>query len=109
MKIKMSDELEWNVIYYNINERKIKTFNVFRYGGFKEDVDKLLHKTNLSKEAFTKELSSLVMYYFGYKAEWEILIRAWCGGNGDEEIKVDVAMQLKWNWDHFVDYVWRHK
>lgn len=108
IKIKMSDELEWNVIYYNINERKINTFNVFHHGGFKEDVDKLLHKTNLSKEEFVEELHGLVMYYFWSRAEWEVLIRAWCGGDGDEEIKIDVATQLKWNWDKFVDYVCGH-
>lgn len=103
------DKLEWNVIYYSINERKIKTLNVFHHCRFKEDVDKLLHKTNLSKEEFAGALLGLVMYYFWAKAEWEVLIRAWCGGNGDEEIKIDVATQLKWNWDKFVDYVWTYK
>ena len=102
-------KLEWNVIYCNINERRIKTFNLFNHVRFSEDVGKLLCKTNISKEKFSEKLHNLVMCYFWCKAEWEILIRAWCGGDGNEEVKVDIFMQLKWNWNRFVDYVWGFK
>lgn len=30
--------LVWNVIYHSVNEDKIKTFNVFNHGGFREDL-----------------------------------------------------------------------
>ena len=72
----------------------------------KTEIANLLNKTNISREDFEKELKNILKYYFWSKSEWEILIRAWCGGNGDEEIKIDVWDQIKWNWDRFVEYVY---
>ena len=74
-------------------------------GGSEENAN-LLNKTNISREDFEKELKNILKYYFWSKAEWEVLIRAWCGSNGDEEIKIDVWDQIKWNWDRFVEYLW---
>lgn len=101
--------LEWNVIRYNMNARKIEPFNIFDHYSFRKDVEKLLDKTNISREDFEEKLRKELMYYFWAKAEHEILIRAWCGGNGDEEVKIDIYEQVMWNWDRFVEYVWKKR
>ena len=40
----LSCYLEWNVIQYNFNHKKIETRNIFDHGRFREEVDQLLHK-----------------------------------------------------------------
>lgn len=94
---------EWNVYYYDINRKEIKTYNIMNH---LEPFIKDLKKKKLSKEEFEKELNSELMYHYWSKAEWEILIRAWVGGSGKEEIKIDVYSQIKMNWNHFVNYCW---
>ena len=84
--------LVWNVIYHSVNEDKIKTFNVFNHGGFREDLKKL-YKKYPEKEEFAEELRRSLMYYFWCKCEWEIIIGPWCGGRDTKEIKVDVYWQ----------------
>lgn len=101
--------LEWNVIRYNMNVRKIEPFNIFDHYSFRKDVEKLLDKTNILREDFEEKLRKEVMYYFWAKAEHEVLIRAWCGGNGDEEVKIDIYEQVMWNWDRFVEYMWKKR
>ena len=101
--------LEWNVIRYNMNARKIEPFNIFDHCSFRKDVETLLNETNISREDFEEKLRKEVMYYFWAKAEHEVLIRAWCGGNGDEEVKIDIYEQVMWNWDQFVEYMWKKR
>ena len=103
------DKLEWNVIRYNISARKIEPFNIFDHYSFSKEVEKLLNESNVSFENFEEKLRKEVMYWFWSKAEHEVLIRAWCGGSGDEEVKVDIYDQVRWNWSRFVEYVWGQK
>ena len=100
--------LVWNVIYHSVNEDKIKTFNVFNHGGFRENLKKL-YKKYPEKEEFAEELRRSLMYYFWCKCEWEIIIGPWCGSRDTKEIKVDVYWQVMNNWEIFLDYVWNAK
>lgn len=100
------NELEWNVWIYDINARKIRSHNVFRHSSFRSSVEKLLASA-ASREEFADKLKSELMYYYWCKSEWEVVIRAWCGGN--EEIKVDVYQQVMLNWELFLEYVWSHR
>lgn len=95
--------MEWNVYYHDISTREIRTMNVFRHSRFLEDVQKHLKKFN-EKDEFEKALKSSLMYYFWSKSEYEIIISAWCGGNGDESVKIDIYSQIMLNWGKFVDY-----
>ena len=97
--------MEWNVFYHEINGQKIKILNIFDHGGFANDVQKDLKKYK-NKADFADRLRNNLLYYFWCKAEYEVLIRGWCGGNGDEEIKVDIYTQVMNNWPIFLDYVW---
>lgn len=100
--------MKWNVYNYNINQRKMEVFDIFRHECFSTDVEANL-KGCIDKADFAEKLKSDLMYYFECKAEYEILISAWIGGNGNEEEKIDVYQQVMLNWDVFLDYVWSHK
>ena len=100
--------MEWNVYYYNINSKEIKTFNIFNHSSFNQDVEKYLKKYK-DKDEFADKLKSSLIYYFWSKAEWEIIISPWCYGGNTEDIKVDVYEQVMNNWDIFVNYVWNSK
>lgn len=100
--------LEWNVVIYDINQNKMKVYNVFNHGGFRDDVAKYV-KQRKSKEEFSDLVNRALMYYFWNKCEWEILIKPWCGSRNDKEEKVDVYWQVMNNWDHFINYVWNNK
>lgn len=101
-------DLAWNVIYHNINGGRIETFNIFRHGGFVEDVEKALKKYS-AKEEFAERLRRILFYYFGSKTEWEVIISPWCGGRDVKDIKIDVYRQVMNNWEVFLDYVWNAK
>lgn len=100
--------MEWNVYYYDINRQKITTFNIFRHGRFREDVQEHL-RTYDDKAEFAEAVRKELSYYFWCKSEYEVLIRAWCGGNGKEEIKIDIYSQVMLNFNKFIDYLWSQK
>lgn len=101
--------MKWNVYIYNINQKKIEPFNIFDHWRFVEDVKKDIKKYK-NKDEFADKLKSELMYFFWSKAEYEIIIAPWCGGDrGRDSIKIDVFDQVMMNWDVFVDYVWKNR
>lgn len=99
--------MKWNVYYHNFNQNKIEVFDIFNYYNFYRDVKELLwiHKT---KNRFAENLKKELSYYFRSRAEWETVIKPWCGGDY-EGIKIDVYDQIMLNWDLFVDYCWNFR
>ena len=101
--------MKWNIFYYNINARKIETFNIFNHGRFREDVIRNLTIIE-NKEEFAQTLKSNLMYYFWAKAEWELLFSPWVGGDQEKDsVKIDVYEQVMNNWEIFLNYVWENK
>lgn len=129
--------MEWNVYYHDFNRRTIEKWNIFKHGRFAEDVKKNLKKCE-TKEEFTEMLRRNLFYYFGCKAEYEVVITSWVPHittselnrlnteyektlkeygrepyrlyiNPDVGEKVDIYSQVVLNWNVFVDYVWSHK
>lgn len=100
--------MEWNVYRYDFNRKEIVIFNIFIHSEFKTRVESHLKKCD-NKEEFAEQLRKELIYVYWSRSEYEILIRAWCGGYGDEEVKVDIYSQVKLNWDRFVDYCWSFK
>lgn len=100
--------LVWNVFYYDINGKQIKTFNVFSHSRFREEI-RIHFEKHTEKEAFGKELQSSLFRYFGHKCEWEVVIAPWYGGREAESLKIDVYQQVMNNWEVFLDYVWNSK
>ena len=70
------------------------------------DIEKELNSCE-TKEQFAERLKANLMYYFWSKAEWEVVISAWVGG--DALKKIDVYTQVMNNFDVFLDYVWSFK
>lgn len=95
----------WNVYYHNFNQNKIEIKNIFDHGGFNKGVKEILDKCK-TKEELAEELRMELAYYFRSRAEWETVIKPWCGGGDYEGIKIDVYDQVMLNWDLFVDYCW---
>lgn len=100
--------LEWNVIKYNINDKKLVKFNIFDHSRFYEDVKKLL-KQYKNKNEFAEELKKDLMYYFWCKAEHEILISGLFSKDPNETEKIDIYDQITLNYDHFVNYILDNK
>ena len=104
----MKINLEWNVFRYDINSREISKWNVFKHGGFYEDVIKVRRESK-NKTTFSTKLRSKARYYFWSRCEYEIILGEWppapAGRNVEE--KIDVYDQLDMNWEMFVDYLWR--
>ena len=128
----------WNVFRENINGKEIVKYNIFSHSGFADEVDELL-KEEVSKDEFDEKLRRILFYYFGSKAEYEVVITSWpvyidkaeldrlnteyeeynnkwghypykINVSPDVGEKVDVYSQItSLNWDIFVNYVWNHK
>ena len=105
--VKFMRKLEWQVYYYNINRKRIETFNVFQHGGFKKDLDEILKKNKTRTKLAEEEIKRSVMYYFWSKSEWEILLCPWIGEK-NKELKIDVYDQLMLNWNQFLDYIFEN-
>lgn len=97
--------MHWYVYRYNINTRAIEAFNIFDHCSFNRSVEKIL-ENNQDYEEFAIKLRNELIYYFWCKSEYEIVITAWCGGNGDEARKIDIYSQVMNNWGTFSHYVW---
>ena len=100
--------LEWNVIKYNINDKKLVKFNIFDHSRFYEDLKKLLEQ-HKEKDQFAEELKKDLMYYFWCKAEYEVLISGLFSKNPNETEKIDIYDQIALNYDRFVNYIWDNK
>ena len=104
----LQKRLAWYVIYYDRHLDMIGIFNVFDHREFFDDVQKSLKNCDVI-DSFADKLRHSLLYYFGYKYEWEIVIRPWSGGRDTQERKVDVYWQVMNNWDRFLEYVWSAK
>lgn len=106
MKVKYED-LKFNIVYENWNNKELKSVNVFDYEFMKTALDKIAKRKPDKRpdfEAFNKEIKSLMMYHFWSKCEFEFIISSWPSGKW--ETKVDVYDQLKLNWDLFIKQCW---
>lgn len=98
--------MEWYVYTYDINSRKMRKYNIL--ANREADIKNIKQKSN-SKDEFSELLRKEMMYHYWSRSEWEIIISAWCGGDGSEEAKIDVFDQLQMNWGAFVDYCWNEE
>lgn len=104
--------LEWNVLYYDINRNKITTYNIFKHGRFDEYLKKAFKKFK-TKDEFAEILRRELQYYFWCKAEWELIIEItegnrillipWCGCRNPEETKIDVTDDTTFDWRGFAE------
>lgn len=84
--------MEWYVLNYNPNKKKVETFNIFRSYRFSNGVEDLL-KNYITFEDFLGKLKQEIKYCFWAKRECEISVGdAFCEGEGLE--RWDISMQL---------------
>jgi len=126
-EIKMKKILKWLVYRGDFNSKTIEEFNVFDHISFNKGVYAAEKKFKNDFEGFSKEVKSLLMYYFWSKCEYEVVITEWPPAfvfyNGAESaektpsglldgvrlrsgIKIDIYDQIKLNWDAFINYLW---
>ena len=92
----MRKDMEWYVLNYDVNRRKIYNFNIFNHWKFCEGVDRLLTEFNTDGDfnKFCKGLDSELKYYFMYRREYEISVGDAFEENLDRYEKYDVYSQL---------------
>lgn len=108
----MKAKLEWNVIWYDFNGKKISTYNIFSHCKFLEDVKKDA-KENYGKqlpdyEKFKESVRRELQYYFWCKCEYEVIISAWPPNEKIPEQKIDAYSQVMMNFDIFYNYLYNN-
>lgn len=101
-------KMTWNIYWFDPNEKKFKTRNVFRLSSsFNKDFEKLKENSSLmTKQEFSEELAKITRYHYWARCEYELLL---CDVPSEQvETKIDVFHQLSANWERFVDYVWEN-
>lgn len=107
--------LKWMVYYEDWNGKKIEPFNVFRHGGFLNDLRKAAKKVHVredikeEKEWFLDQLRRSLGYYYWSKCEWELVLTPWVCREGVKDVKIDVYSQVMMNWEVFSEYVWKNR
>lgn len=100
--------MKWIVYRYNINRRKIETYNIFEHSSFYKDTILNL-KNSKSKDEFAEQLWKDLMYYFWSKMEWEVAVFPWTCTQPEYAKKIDVYEQVVNNFEVFANYVWSFK
>lgn len=103
---KKKRKLHWYVIMADFNHKDVVSVDIFNHSYFAKDVNHLLD-SDISKQEFSNKLRSYVNYYFWSKCEYEIIVDSFPQTSINK--KLDVAYQLKINWDNFLNYVWGNK
>ena len=119
-----NNELTWNAYIEDQNANTIKVFNIFNSFRFISGVIKANNKYKNDFE-FLKEVRSFLMYAFGSKSEYEVIITSWPPYIEKEEFerltkedikyrtwvnlsigeKIDVYNQVMINWEAFKLYL----
>ena len=97
-------ELEWFVLNYDFNRRKIENYNIFRNFYFIENVKKLLEE-HLTFEDFIIQLDKKLRYSFWSKREYEISVGDAFEENLNKYEKIDVYSQVKPNIKILAKYI----
>ena len=100
--------MHWNVLHYNINQRTIDDYDIFKHAGFAKDVEKMLGE-RFDRKSFDERLKSALLYWFWSRCEYEILVCGWPPSHSDTQRKVDIYSQVMLNFEIFSDYVWSNK
>ena len=105
--------MEWNVLYYNSNTKKIEPYNIFNHINFGisvvqayiDIVDDERYSDEEKYEIFKETIDTELSYYFMTKAEYEILVTDIFAKDCKKAVKVDIYQQVHNNLDAFVDYL----
>lgn len=97
--------LEWNVLYYDIESKKINSYNILN-STFVETLYDNVKTRKIKDETQLKEyLKTEFMYHYWCKSEFEILIGNLHAHNLKEFEKIDIWYQIEINFDNIVNYI----
>lgn len=100
--------MEWYVLNYNFNLKKIEPINIFNYGNFLKDI-KEIYKEYIERkediEFFENKINSELLYYFWSKREYEISVGDLFEKDLEKYEKIDVYYQVKMNFKAFIKYL----
>ena len=96
----------WNVFIDDMNQKKIKSYNIFEHSRFNNEVNQL-YNLYPSKDMFAHELRLILRCCFHTKCEYEVHISSMF--NNESICKIDVYKQVMLNWNRFLDYVWDNR
>lgn len=98
--------LHWFVYKEDINNNKIKIYDIFSCVAFLDDIKKDYKKYKNNFELFSERVNINLRYYFWSKCECEIILSDWPSSDSFEKEKIDIYDQVMLNWDVFIKYVW---
>ena len=90
------ENLEWYVLNYNFNEKKVENFNIFRSCRLVDGVKELLNNY-ITFEDFVEKLEKQLQYVFWSKREYEISVSDAFETDLNKYEKIDVYSQVKPN------------
>ena len=95
--------MEWYVLNYDFNKKKVETFNIFRNAVFVKNVQELINNY-LTFDDFVEKLKNEIKYNFWSRREYEISVGdAFCK---EEELeKWDIANQVLPNIEILANYI----
>ena len=100
--------MEWYVLNYNFNSKKIEPINIFNYGNFLKDI-KEIYKEYIERkediEFFENKINSQLLYYFWSRREYEISVGDLFEKDLEKYEKIDVYYQIKMNFKAFIEYL----
>lgn len=107
MKVK-NVKLEWNVLYWNSNKKKVESYNIFN-DSIKDDIYKQIkNKKIIDYNELKNYINRWAMYYYWSKTECEMAIGpSWPNRleNLEQFEKVDIYKQIKINLDRIIEYI----
>jgi hypothetical protein len=98
-------ELEWNVLIYDLNSRKIKLYNIFRNDFILEIRNKSKSKKIKTYLELKEYINNWAKYYYWSKTEYEIAVGGLFSEYPDEFEKIDIYRQIEMNLDRITEYV----
>ena len=97
--------LEWNVLNYDWNEKKIVNYNVIKQDLI-DDIVKKARKKEITKHNELNEcIRNWAFYHYRRRCEYEILVGDLC--NEPKLEKIDIYRQIEINLDRLTEYIAR--
>ena len=98
--------MEWYVMIYDMNKRKVVPYNIFHNSKFSDAIDKLKEKLPYMRDEEIYEfLDNELRYCFWCKAEYEVLVGDLFIKDIDTLEKIDVYTQMKPNIKSLAYYI----
>ena len=96
--------MEWYVLNYDFNGKKVEDFNIFRNIKLLRFLDEA-RENFITFDKFVEDLDNELKYYFWSKAEYEIMVGDLFEQDLDKYEKIDVYRQLKPNVKTIAKYI----